>query len=261
MEQVDQQAPVGRVGVQALPAGAARRFSVASVPRALFRYRVALAGTLAIALAISGELLQRKSSGMPTDGEWGTRLVQLALVLVGLVAWVNAPAPVWRLGRRKRVNTSGVSGAEPLPSRPIAARPARVTEYAAASVQPVGRVRAAWAAYVRAREGAGLPGTLIGLVVVGVLLAWGYYLLQKNFADPLAPWLWVAVLSIVLLTFAGVRTGRESDSLLPTDPAEPRTEPPLQLIELFLLGGIMAAAIFLRLWGLDHIPAGPYVDE
>src|SRR4051794_15679389 len=54
--------------------------------RRFWRYRAPLAGLAAIALALLGEQLMRTGAGSPPNPELGQRLLQLAVLLVGVVA-------------------------------------------------------------------------------------------------------------------------------------------------------------------------------
>jgi cytochrome bd-type quinol oxidase subunit 1 len=60
--------------------------------RLLWRYRVFVAGMLAIALAIAGEIMMRTPASPGAQNGWvavGTLFMAIAALLVGLVAWVD----------------------------------------------------------------------------------------------------------------------------------------------------------------------------
>lgn len=266
MEQIEQHAPIKPYdsAAEAIADQKVGPSRLAALFAPLVKYRVALVGSLTIILAVVGEMQLRRSSGggPPFDAELGTRLVQVALLLVGIVSWVN---PFSKFRRKRKVGTQEppipIPPAEPLPTRPVATWDGRI-EARPTAIAPVRRHSSGlWPAYMRTRARLGLTGTLLGLVVVAGLAYWLYLRLQQGFADPLAPWLWVAMLGVLVLTFVGVPAESAPGSLITNDPIEPRTEAPVQPVELFLLSVIMTASVILRLWNLDHIPAGPYPDE
>jgi 4-amino-4-deoxy-L-arabinose transferase-like glycosyltransferase/sugar lactone lactonase YvrE len=115
--------------------------------------------------------------------------------------------------------------------------------------------------YSRWRTRVGRPGTALGLLVVTALATALYILLRLDFAHPLAPWVWLAMLVVLVLTFVGVHPMPPAGTLIPHDPSEPRTEPPVSRAEWLLVVLIMAGAVLVRVWDLEHIPAGPYIDE
>ncbi len=237
---------------------AAARLAQAPVLRSFWRYRVALAGLSALALALWGEQMMRGSGG--GNPAVGTGLVQVAVLLVGLVAWVRqgrrlvppppadvppaAPAttslPVRRAGLADTVQVAAVASGAPAPAAP-------------------GRIRAAWDRFKDMRTRLGRAGTVVGMLIVAGLAGWCYLLLQTDFGDPRAPWVWLAALVALALTFAGMRPA--TPGLVPHDPAEPEAEPPMTRGEWLVIGLIMLVAVVVRVWNLETIPIGPYSDE
>ena len=225
--------------------------------RAFWRYRVALAGLSALALALWGEGMMRGSGGNPAVG---TGLVQVAILLVGLVAWVGqarrlAPSPpaapppappattslpVRRAGQAGAVQVAGAGPEAPVPAAP-------------------GAMRAAWDHFREVRVRLGWAGTVVGLLIVAGLAGWCLLLLRADFGDPRAPWIWLAALVALALTFAGMRPA--TPGLVPHDPAEPETEPPMTRGEWLAVGLILLVAVAVRVWNLENIPVGPYTDE
>jgi 4-amino-4-deoxy-L-arabinose transferase-like glycosyltransferase/sugar lactone lactonase YvrE len=242
-----------------IPANLPAAFERLPIPalRALWRYRVALAGLSALALALWGEQMMREIPGSPTVG---TALVQIAVLLVGLVAWVGqarhlappasaaAPSPepattslpVRRAGDVSTVRVAGVASAEPPPAAP-------------------GGLRAAWDRFRDVRARVGWAGTAVGLLIIAGLAAWCLLLLRADFGDPLAPWIWLAALVALALTFAGMRPA--PPGLVPHDPTEPAIEPPMTRGEWLAVGLILLVAVVVRVWNLETIPIGPYSDE
>ncbi|MFL5732311.1 MAG: glycosyltransferase family 39 protein [Chloroflexia bacterium] len=224
------------------------------VARAVWRYRAFVFGLAAFALAVVGEQLMRTPiKGVPVDPALGAALVQVAALLVGLVSWVRDGyfAP-----RRVEAGAGGEQAA-PLPARRaaggrVAARPASRTAGA--------RARGLMERYRATRARLGWVGTVVGLLVVLNLGIWCYLLLEKNFRDPLALLVWVAGLVALALTFVGVRPN-PAGGLLAHDPAEPVEEPRVSRAEWMALGVILLVALALRVWNLENIPAGPYIDE
>ncbi|HEX6608378.1 MAG TPA: hypothetical protein VF276_15865, partial [Chloroflexia bacterium] len=225
--------------------------------RALWRYRVALAGLSALALALWGEQMMRE---IPGNLAVGTALVQIAVLLVGLVAWV---------GQARRLAPPALADAPPaepattsLPVRRAgqagAVQVAGVTPEPAAPAAP-GGLRATWASFRDVRARLGWAGTAVGLLIVAGLAGWCLLLLRADFGDPLAPWIWLAALVALTLTFAGMRPA--APGLVPHDPAEPATEPPMTRGEWLVLGLILLVAVVVRVWNLETIPMGPYSDE
>lgn len=225
--------------------------------RALWWYRVAIFGGLAFLLALIGEQLMRASPpDTATNPDLGMRLVQIAALLVGLVAWVRNGVPVLRL-RRKATAGQVVSDAPPgaLPVRRATERGPELATSRRSLLRRLVQGYLIWRARV------GWMGAGLGLLVVLNLAIWCYRLLQQDFSDPLAPWLWIAMLAALALTFAGVPPPASAESLLPHDPAEPREEPPVSRAEWLIIGLILAAALVLRVWNLEYVPVGPYTDE
>lgn len=219
--------------------------------RALWRYRALVIGLPSIALALAGEWLMRAiPPAVPINAEVGTRLVQLAALLVGLVAWVHNGLPPRRAAQAANATTLA---APSVPTRKVVERPA-----ARGAAQ---RLRLLLERYAVFRTRFGMRGTLLGLLLTAVLAGISYDLLWNDFANPFAPWLWVATLVAALLTFAGLRPRPGTVSLLPHDPAEPPVEPRVSRREWLILGAILLAAALLRFWDLENIPAGPYIDE
>jgi 4-amino-4-deoxy-L-arabinose transferase-like glycosyltransferase len=263
---------------------------------ALWRNRVVVCGLIAIALTVAGEWLMRAG---PEGGnpDLGRVLVLIAALLVGPVSWVRdgtfrrsrpdtpadppsypqpqpqpqpedyaglppaagtaspaASLPVRRAGGRS-LQPGGVGRAPAHPTRP---RP----HLAIAAGAPLHtRLRLLAYGYSRWRSSrAGRIGTATGLLVVTALAALLYTLLRQDFNQPLAPWIWLAVLAALVLTFVGVRPW-PGGTLITHDPAEPSVEPPVRRTEWLLLALIMVVAVVARVWDLEHIPAGPYIDE
>src|SRR5205814_4356513 len=111
------------------------------------------------------------------------------------------------------------------------------------------------------RTRVGWYGTVAGLAVAGALAVWLALILAASWRDDLAGWVWLGIMVVLALTFAGVRPWPRGVSLIPHDPAEPAYEPPISRYEWIALGVIIVAAVVLRLWNLGSIPAGPYIDE
>jgi 4-amino-4-deoxy-L-arabinose transferase-like glycosyltransferase len=225
----------------------------------LWRWRVLSAGLLAIALALVGEWVMRSQ---PADSGHtatiGVLLVQAAALLVGLVAWVHD-------GRRSRhARKSSLAPTTIPPSKPLSS-PTAHTE--AASLSPASRmaVMERWRGftlrYRKLRARFGFRGTLVGLILMAALAVLLGLLLRDSFRNLLAPWVWLAMLCALALTFVGVSPWPAGETLLPHDPAEPAAEPPISRNEWVVLVAIIVAAALLRLVNLDNIPVGPYIDE
>jgi hypothetical protein len=86
-------------------------------------------------------------------------------------------------------------------------------------------------------------------------------LLLYDFGHWLAPWVWVAMLTTLAGTFIGVPPRPGAVSLLPHDPGEPAAAPPLRRAEWLALIGLLLLAAALRVWNLDNLPPGMYIDE
>ena len=234
-------------------APAAPRISAQPLLRALWRYRVPFGGLSAIILACLGEALMRQRAGDPSSAAaLGSHLMQVAVLLVGLVAWVHAG---WRRG-----SPGPAAPAPATPALPVrAAARGAAADAGAAGAVPAGRLGAAAAAYRRLRARLGWAGTALGLLLVAVLTAWCYLLLREDYSAPLAPWLWLASLIVLLGTFAGA-PAPAAPGLVPRDPGEP-ADPPITRREWLILGAILLVAAVVRLWNLEMIPTGPYTDE
>jgi 4-amino-4-deoxy-L-arabinose transferase-like glycosyltransferase len=238
----------------AIPAETAARAGV-RVPagvRTLWRYRALLAGVTALVLAVLGEALMRPGGGGPTNAALGTGLMQVAVLLVGLVAWVRDGL---RLPGRKVTEVAPEAGAARRrvvvgAATPPAAEPLLIPH----SSPLIPRLVA-----LRARLG--WPGTLLGLAIVAGLAIGCALLLRQDWGHPLAPWIWGGMLAALVLTFAGVGPWPKGASLVPHDPAEPADEPPVSRAEWLAVGLILAVALVVRLWNLEMIPTGPYTDE
>ena len=204
---------------------AAARWAQAPVLRLFWRYRVALAGLSALALALWGEQMMRGAGG----GSPG--------VGTGLVGRSRSCWWAWSPGCDK-------AGAWFRPHRPIsrpwprrppslpvrragqasAVQVAAVAPGAPASAAP-GRIRAAWDRLQDGRARLGWAGTVVGLVMVAGLAGWCFLLLRTDFGDPLAPWVWGAALVAWSSLSAGIAP--PAPGLVPHDPAEPAAEPPM----------------------------------
>ncbi|MGI8589271.1 MAG: glycosyltransferase family 39 protein [Chloroflexia bacterium] len=225
------------------------------VTRRLWCYRAPLAGLAVIVLAILGEQLSRGPAGTTAPNPAiGMDMLRVAVALVGLVAWVRIGA---RLPRSGPPSEAGVLVRRPTPpplqAVPIPDRQQTWAGRALALPTAIDHLRD-----LRARLGWG--GTALGLLAVTGLAVWCYLLLRQDFRDPLAPWVWLAALVALVLTFVGMRPSPIA-SLVPNDPTEPVTEPPLTRGEWLAIGAIMLVAIAVRLWNLESIPIGPYTDE
>ncbi len=275
MEQTDQlqqapvQAPASQEGVQA---GALTGLRNRFLPHLIRRYRVFVAGILAIVMALAGEILMRSpASGYASNSPvssgpsltWlGSLLVALAALLVGLVAWVN---DTFRTGSARNgiAAPDGESGVRaPLPTRAVRAQARQSVVPESSSTPSLPRLLRAMALrYSAARAKLGWYGTGAGVLVASALGVWLALILRADWRDPLAGWVWLAIMLVLLLTFAGVRAWPAGPGLIAHDPAEPAFEPPMVRAEWIALGVIMVAAVVLRFWHLDSIPAGPYIDE
>ncbi len=223
---------------------------------ALWRYRAWLAGLTALVLAGVGETLMRSGPGEAggpgaINGALGTGLVQVAVLLVGLVAWVReglrlpgrATPAAATTGRRRVVVTGTAAPAS-----------AALPQHSALRTQPS-------ALSTRLRARVGWPGTVLGLGIVAALAGGCAWLLGQDWGHPLAPWVWGGMLLALVLTFAGVGPWPKGAALVPHDPAEPADEPPVSRAEWLVVGVILLVAIVARLWNLEMIPTGPYTDE
>jgi 4-amino-4-deoxy-L-arabinose transferase-like glycosyltransferase len=254
--------------------------------RTLLRYRVPIAGITSIALAVTGEWMMRAEPGkLPPNPNLGVVLLQVAALLVGVVAWVHngLPLPSWL--RRPSWRKAASSGkreeiADLNPAPPLPTRPRRSTRTRTASIQEPGGdnaeragqfggyaskvlapIRWVAARIAQARQRAGLLGTLIGFLIVGGLAVWLTLMVKGDYANPLASWLWIAMLLALTLTVAGMRAWPRGASLVPHDPAEPAVEPPLGRREWLIVAFIILVAAMLRLWDLANLPNGIYIDE
>lgn len=249
MELEDQRRPVAPYNPAAegaLPAGtstADRHFAMPVTSpflRLLWRYRVLLIGVTTIVLAVLGEELMRtRPANSLANPELGAHLMQIAVILVGLVAWVRDG---WAIGRASEQE------------KPLATSP-QVETGSAGFRQPL------TARFTAVRMRLGWRGTAVGGVVVLALAVWLYLLLKQSFLSDLALYVWLAILVGLALTFVGVRPWPSGAGLLAHDPTEPAQEPPMSRGEWLLIGAIMLAAIILRIWNLENIPVGPYTDE
>jgi 4-amino-4-deoxy-L-arabinose transferase-like glycosyltransferase len=225
----------------------------------LWRWRVLFMGLLAIALALVGEWIMRAQpadSGHPAT--IGVLLVQAAALLVGLVAWVHDGKRIRRAQKPSRTTiVSPPSDSLPSPATQMEA----ATSPAGSRTVIAERWRSITSRYTRMRARFGLRGTLVGLVVVAVLALLLGLLLRDSFRNLLAPWVWLAMLCALTLTFAGVSPWPAGETLLPHDPTEPKSEPAISRNEWIMLIAIIIAAVLLRLVNLDNIPVGPYIDE
>jgi 4-amino-4-deoxy-L-arabinose transferase-like glycosyltransferase/DNA-binding beta-propeller fold protein YncE len=233
---------------------------------------------LAIALAAAGEMLLRTTPAAPAAppdpatatntgmATLGSVLVGVAMLLVGLVAWVNDGLP---FGQRKRMDEGQAAGEEgTTQGLPVRARSVRTRE-ANGVIEGANKSRAGVAAtlrslgqrYVAVRTRMGWYGTGVGLAVALGLCAWLALILRASWTDPLAGWVWLAIMIVLVVTFAGVKPWPKGASLVAHDPAEPAFEPPRVRAEWIALAVIMVAAVVLRFWHLDSIPVGPYIDE
>ena len=234
----------------------------------MWRHRALLAGLLAFSLAFAGEWLLRVHAPEPAiNPELGARLIQVAVLLIGVVAWVRdsgwrvqpSPAsrqassdpPTMSLPVRRAGETAGTQ---------VPVRSANKTGWNTTPGQQVSK-RQATGFYSRLRSRLGWRGTLAGLMITGGLGVWLGLLLREDFAHPFAPWVWLAMLAMLTITFAGVPPWPVGEALLPHDPSEPAREPPVDRIEWLLVLIIIAVSIAVRFWDLENIPAGPYIDE
>ncbi len=236
----------------------ARMTSRRALPH-LWSWRVVYAGLLAIALAMLGEAIMRAQPGiLGLSPAVGTALVQIAALLTGLVAWVH-DGP-----RTKRAHNPSPPPETGSDTPAVLTRPAR-SHPSASSVASqegfIGRLARNAQRFPTLRAHLGWRGTLAGLVVVALLALWLGLLLRVSFRDPLAPWIWLAMLCALALTFAGVRPWPAGSTLLPHDPAEPRVEPAVSRREWLIVAAIILTAAALRLVNLENIPVGPYIDE
>src|SRR5436190_9759500 len=226
--------------------------------RGLWRYRVPIFGGLAFAFALVGEQLMRRSAlDAAANSELGLRLVQVAALLVGLVAWVHDS---WPFSRRKATAAGAVEATpgEPGNALPVRRVAQRATEPEVARRSTLHRFVDRYRAL---RSRVGWMGVGLGLLIILNLAIWCYRLLEENFSNPLAPWLWLAMLVVLALTFAGVNPRPPAETLLAHDPAEPPQEPPVSRAEWLIVALILGSALVLRVWNLEHVPIGPYTDE
>lgn len=267
-------------------AHATRAIRVALPVAALWRYRVLFAGVAAILLAVLAEWLMRQPA-TPTGASsapLGSWLMLLAALLVVPVAWVCDPwrrpkqAPNTDISLNGTISPSGQTSV-PLPVRntggasqaagtSLSTRAARgdTARYVAPAranrlARSLDLLRSLMGRYIALRARVGVWGTLAGLLVVVGLAAWLYFVMRANFADPKAPFVWLAMFSALALTFVGVRPRAGAATFMPHDPAEPAYEPRVSRTEWLILGVIMLAAVLLRFVNLENIPVGPYIDE
>lgn len=241
----------------------------------MVHYSVLAVGLVSFALALCGEALMRQArivitatpTAHPVEAEIGAHLMQLALLMVGFVASVRVRTANREQGGQ--VNDPNLQrAATTLPTRihhPSMEGDRPAAGGSSAAIQPLSKVLN-WPnrisrRYSRARKRIGFRGTSAGLggalLLVGVLL----FVMRSDANHPWAPWLWLAMLLVLCVTFVGVAPAENERSLIANDPAETRREPAMSRSEWLLLALIMVAAVVLRLWHLSTIPAGPYTDE
>ena len=186
-------------------------------------------------------------------------LMAVAVLLVGVVSWVNDGVRVGRTRSAATLADAAIEAAGPIQARAVrtGSRPATVS----ARRSPSATLQLALLRYSMWRTRIGWYGTVAGLLAALALCVWLALILRADWHDPLAGWIWLAIMLVLVLTFVGVRPWPAGATLIAHDPAEPAFEPPVARVEWIILAVIMVAAIVLRFWHLDSIPAGPYIDE
>src|SRR4051812_4188944 len=89
MNQTDQLPSPSSYPATATLAPATGRIVLPGVVQVAWRYRAFVIGLAAFVLALLAEQLMRVNANPNADPALGTRLMQIAVVLVGLVAWVR----------------------------------------------------------------------------------------------------------------------------------------------------------------------------
>jgi 4-amino-4-deoxy-L-arabinose transferase-like glycosyltransferase len=265
--------------------------------RAFFAYlwgnRAMIFGGAAIVLAVGGEWLQRAGRGTPEAPAWaqaGMVLSWLAVLCLLPVAWVNDGWPQIKWRRKKRpvavVESEGTDvDSNPhlyiVPTRRVGSRANTTVESAGTDSEPnlysVPTRRAGGRAaspvvvaaprpaltkrLARVRPWLGMVGTLAGLAIAVALGATVALMVRSEFTNPLTPYVWLAMLAALVLTFVGVRPKGGAIQAMPHDPHEPADEPRTTRAEWLAVGVIMLAAVLLRFVDLASIPVGPYIDE
>ncbi len=227
------------------------------------RNRALIFGVAAFALALAGEWFQRIERNSPEPGAWGqagTVLTWLAVVCVLPVAWVNDAFPRLRWGRRKAVAQPSPDAAIAPESGYIGVPTRRAAGKPSAPVVSTQRPNSLVKQLQSLRHWLGRLGTVGGLAIVIALGATLALVVRGDFTNPFAPYIWLAMLGLLALTFAGVPP-RQTIQAMPSDPHEPTTEPPVTRVEWVLVGAIMLAAVLVRFVDLASVPAGPYIDE
>src|SRR5262249_8521473 len=152
----------------------------------------------------------------------GSVLVGVAVLLVGVVAWVNDGIPFARKRAEDFVPAADGEGDTPIRTRAARSRSAQQAQAATSTKRSVVKtLQAAGLRYSVARTRLGWYGTAAGLLVAFALGVWLALILRSDWYNPLAGWLWPAIMLVLLVTFAGVRPWPAGAGLMAHDPAEP----------------------------------------
>ena len=99
---------------------------------------------------------------------------------------------------------------------------------------------------------------MAGLTLSLALAAAAAWQMSADITSPLAGWLWAASLLVLLLTFIGVEPRTQEPSLLPGPQSDRfwRGVPSIPVrLEVVIVGLILLAALALRLYNLENLPA------
>jgi hypothetical protein len=210
---------------------------------------------------VIAEHVLRTSSESQGLSQLGTPLLYLSIVLVGFAQWIRSGVRV--VAQRRTVSQDSVELASGIGSEidsPCFSAYDRVepdiqAPRAGGTRLPMSAKGIHHMVMCSARL-AGLE-IVLGVVVSTALAAWCFVLLLHDFAQPLAPRIWIASLGVLIVTFTGAAAWPSGQTPITRD--EP--EPPISRNEWILLGCILLVAAAVRLWNLEMIPTGPYTDE
>lgn len=241
-----------------------RRFQFPPKPHpptfsAAWRCRIALIGISAILFAVIAEHVLRTSSGSHGLSPLAAPLLYFSIMLVGFTQWIRSGVRAVAYRRTVSEDSGESFGSGDTATSPFFVRgrlePGVQSPDGSATGVPTGargihQMIMFWARIAGAE-------IALGVAVSIGLAAWCFVLLLQNFAQPLAPRLWIASLGVLVVTFTGAAAWPSSrTSMICDDP-----EPPISRNEWVLIGCVLLVAAVVRLWNLEMIPTGPYTDE